>query len=361
MCLILIRNFNCELIGGSLSSVMIEFIEDFYVYQQKAAVVNIMFSVASHGLWFKDIWRHFGNDITFQLEDFNDVTPAATIRSNNILIMDYVLQAKYFHKLLSPAVFNFQGYFLIILTQEVATNSAIKTMMEMLWKKFILNVNVLVRMDYNNTEAWILLTYFPFNKDSCGQINPVILNTFQSGKFQIQNTTFYPRKDTHLHNCTLKVGVFHAPPYMFLKTKMIDNRNVSVGIDGMDGQLLMTIAKYVNFTYELVVVPESIRWGEIYRNGTATGAFKLVTYLSVFNLIKVEQFSFFFTYRFSTTLLTFHWECFQNQHDALVSCHVVTRMLLQPLSWLCHPVNLFHHSPNCLVLLRYLFGMCCLI
>lgn len=99
-------------------------------------------------------------------------------------------------------------------------------------EKFILNVNVLVKIDYNNTEAWILLTYFPFNKVSCGQINPVILNTFKSGKFQIPNTTFYPRKDTHLHKCTLKVGVFHAPPYMFLKTKMIDNRNVSIGNDG---------------------------------------------------------------------------------------------------------------------------------
>lgn len=44
----------------------------------------------------------------------------------------------------------------------------------------------------------------------------------------------------------------------------------------------MLMAKYVNFTFELTVVPENIRWGEIYRNGSATGAFNLVTHFFIF-------------------------------------------------------------------------------
>lgn len=145
----------------------------------------------------------------------------------------------------------------------------IKLMLDIMWRKFILNVHVVTQEQNGDVH---LNTYFPFTKDFCGQVHPVVWNIYRSGAFVATQSEHFPRKDENLWGCSLDVAVFNAPPYM-----TVLNKTGAIDVGGVDGNLLKTLANRMNFTINYNVVVEDLRWGEIYANNTATGAIGMVS------------------------------------------------------------------------------------
>lgn len=140
-------------------------------------------------------------------------------------------------------------------------------MLDITWRNFITNVHVVT---IESSEDVTLHTYFPYTKDFCGQVRPMIWNIYRDGKFIMQRDNF-PRKDENFFGCPLIVAIFDAAPYM-----IIHNESETIDVSGVDGNALKTISCKLNFSVNVTVISEDLRWGELYDNNTATGASELV-------------------------------------------------------------------------------------
>lgn len=186
-----------------------------------------------------------------------------------------------------------------------SSRNNIKLMLDIMWRKFILNVHVVTSSEEQNDDVQ-LHTFFPFNEDFCGQVHPVVWNIYRNQAFVMLREHF-PRKDENLFQCALRVAVFNAPPYM----TVLEKPNEAIDVDGIDGKLLKTLSHKLNFTINYTIVSEDVRWGEIYYNHTATGAFQLVS--ETFQGSAKLLITFYYCQRFSTTQSISLWDCFTKQ------------------------------------------------
>lgn len=138
--------------------------------------------------------------------------------------------------------------------ESVPSESAIKLILETMWQKFVLNVVVL--LDRNDEEVH-LYTFFPFTKDFCGQVHPVLWNIFKNNAFA-EKREHFPSKTKDFSQCELSVAVFNAPPYMVLS-----NQSGTIDVEGVDGNILKTLASKLNFLLKFSIISEDLRWGEI--------------------------------------------------------------------------------------------------
>lgn len=132
--------------------------------------------------------------------------------------------------------------------------AVIKLILEIMWRKFVVNVQVII---HRNDDDVHLYTFFPFTNGFCGQVNPVLWNIFRSKSFEKQRDHF-PSKTKDFVKCELSVAVFNAPPYMVLS-----NQSGTIEVEGVDGNILKTLATKFNFRMRFSVVSEDLRWGEI--------------------------------------------------------------------------------------------------
>ena len=71
----------------------------------------------------------------------------------------------------------------------------------------------------------------------------------------------------------MKVASFNSPPFMQIRKSSSGNYNFS----GLEGELLKMLAERMNFDLNLTLMAkDSLRWGNLYSNGTSTGAIKMV-------------------------------------------------------------------------------------
>lgn len=224
-------------------------------------------------LFTETIVRSINGLLEFHIRDYDEMKTIKRTRHNALLIVSKALSKREIENFLSSYNFESQKKLLIIVLNKTFSmlKHNIKLMLDIMWRKFTLNVHVVTVA--NNGDVY-LNTYFPFTKDFCGQVHPVVWNIYRNGTFTMQREHF-PRKNENLFRCALNVALFSAPPYMI----MLDD-NGTTDIDGVDGNLLKTLANELNFTINYKVVSEDLRWGEIYANHSATGALELVSFFS---------------------------------------------------------------------------------
>lgn len=138
-----------------------------------------------------------------------------------------------------------------------------------LFELYIVNADVIVLNPDKRDEEALLYTFFPFEENNCGIINPILWNTFRNKTF-IHKKNFFPKKLKNLNKCPIKIATIDTPPFM---TVIKTNNNYSV--DGIDGQLLSLLSQRMNFT-SVILVPDDNLWGSVYVNGTSSGCAKLV-------------------------------------------------------------------------------------
>ena len=201
-----------------------------------------------------------------------DYSKTKVTQNDVLLIVDYCSTREIENFLLSCKFESHKKVLIVLLGKTFPPlKGHIKLMLDIMWRKFILNVNVVTVTSSPQRNGDVHLnTYFPFSKDFCGQVHPVVWNIYRNGTF-LSRREHFPRKNENLFKCPLNVAVFDAPPYM-----KVLNESGTIDVDGVDGNLLKTLSNELNFNINYEVVSEDVRWGELYANQSATGAIELV-------------------------------------------------------------------------------------
>lgn len=160
-----------------------------------------------------------------------------------------ILFSRLFNKKLIPKAYNYQGYYFIVIG--FYKDEDLKKVFEHLFRKFILNAHILVLNNKNRKEV-LIYTNFPFKENNCRKMKPIIWNIFKNGKLTDKKIVF-PNKVENLNGCTIEIAVFDRPPFIFYKT--INNKTT---ISGIEGQLLNSISKKINFTLDVTIVKDKL-------------------------------------------------------------------------------------------------------
>lgn len=158
--------------------------------------------------------------------------------------------------------FDNSGYFIFVLTETLKYSEKLKQkIFEDCWNLHMINVMVLEKdLQENEIAAY---TYFPFTEGNCNQ---VVLRRIYDNKL------IFPNKLKNLHQCPLFVSTFNLNPQIILKKF----ENNSYSIDGIDGIILKALSLQLNFTIVIQTPTDGFTKGTVYKNGTITGALKMV-------------------------------------------------------------------------------------
>jgi hypothetical protein len=214
----------------------------------------------------------FNGLLEIHMREYDEAWALKPVRNHALLVASSAMSIREMEKFLLSFRFESQHKLVVVFIDKASSPLAavnnVKRMLDIMWRKFILNVHV-VTHESNGDVA--LNTYFPFSEDFCGQVRPVVWNIYRNGAF-VELRENFPRKTDDFQRCQLKVAVFNAAPYM-----IVLNTSGSIDVDGVDGNVLKTLARDLNFSINYVVVSDDVRWGEINANRSATGALELVS------------------------------------------------------------------------------------
>lgn len=146
---------------------------------------------------------------------------------------------------LTPDIFDYSGYYTIVLVQsniESSHNDTINRILNNCWTLYITNVQILMTLP-GESEVFNLYTYYPYTIEHCEIVKPTVQDIFVNGKFT-QNATMFPHKFLNFYECPVSVSTYEFWPFMILTAF----GNGSYGMDGLDGKTLRVIAKKLNFT-----------------------------------------------------------------------------------------------------------------
>ena len=256
--------------GNALTRATVEMIEKFYLQRTN----TLFFYHASNDDNDKSLKRNLDsmNEILYnippgmivQLEGYLDYKLMSTTRIYNIFFIDSFESFWNIFRLMSPFYFEYQGYYLIVLTTYSYQQYQIMVdIFEYLWAEYIVNVNVIWLAPENDNEA-IMYTYYPYTSFFCGKAYPIQLNQFRFDKWLHSEDNFFPNKVSNLYGCPLIVATVVTPPFMLIK-EMEDGRVIT---DGIDGILIRVLSQRMNFTIDLVKLESQ---GTVYLNGTHSG------------------------------------------------------------------------------------------
>jgi hypothetical protein len=150
------------------------------------------------------------------------------------------------------------------------TTNEITNVFDDLWECYIVNVNLLVQ----DGDKILVYSYWPFSPGRCGKARRTLSNTFENGTFR-NRTSFFPNKLTDFRNCSLRVATNSVPPYIITNE---DSKKIALNeIDGIDAHILKAMSGLLKFQFILFFVKDNNQWGQIFPNGSATGATGMVS------------------------------------------------------------------------------------
>lgn len=124
----------------------------------------------------------------------------------------------------------------------------IKRILEDCWSLYIVNAIILTPTE--DYETILMYTYFPYTREHCEKVKPIVYDYFENGTF-VRNATIFPEKFGNLFRCPLKIATYNYPPYV-----MLTERSNDTYIDGIEGVILRVISQRLNFT--TLIVPSSL-------------------------------------------------------------------------------------------------------
>lgn len=268
------RDFTLPNYNTALTRAVVDIILNFYV--KASSNINIIEaskddeSMNSNYDIINEILHNVQSKTVVCLEGYIDLKVMNRIRVYNLLFVDSYESFLQVFRLMTPEYFNYQGFYLIVITEYTSDQYyMMQQIFEMLWAKYIVNVNIIWATPMNHNEA-IMFTYYPYTDFYCGKAYPIQLNQYRVNRWLHLHSVHFPNKIQNLYGCKLKVSTFPTAPFM-----MADHdENGDLIPDGIDGILLRVLAQRMNFTVDLLLVEDL--WGKIYDNGTVTGSVKLV-------------------------------------------------------------------------------------
>ncbi|XP_073832588.1 uncharacterized protein [Musca autumnalis] len=149
----------------------------------------------------------------------------------------------------------------------------LKDIFSRLFNLYVTNVNVLLLFGGKYAQ---LYTYFPFSKYACNSPRPRFYISFKdivsNPNFTISHELF-PEKVSNMYKCPLTVATWTYAPYVYVKKDPDTGELLS--IFGIEGTVIDLLSKKMNFTIR-IKEPQPRVAGEIFPNGTATGASRMI-------------------------------------------------------------------------------------
>lgn len=200
-----LKDFAMPKYGNALSRGTVEIIEQFYV--PKTNTLNI-FHASEEGN-FRNMERNYDtmNEILYQvrskivvqLEGYLDVHINNRKRVYNIMFIDSYESFKNIFRLMSPDTFNYQGFYLLVLTTYSDEQYQImRSIFEYVWAEYIINISIIWGVPQYDEEA-ILYTFFPYTRFFCGNVFPIQLNQYRFGQWLHRGVEFFPKKMSNIH------------------------------------------------------------------------------------------------------------------------------------------------------------------
>lgn len=164
--------------------------------------------------------------------------------------------------------------FLIIVTQGVQnTIGQLNSIFEIVLELGLFDVNVLIKDE--RAKSWSLYFYQPFASD-CHSIDIKRIETFTSHNYtnelNVRYDNLFPKHQFKFPNCTLRIATFSIEPFVIIRSAP----NGTYEYDGVDVIIVNEICKTLNLRPLYVQSPDGKHRGIIFKNGTSTGALKMV-------------------------------------------------------------------------------------
>ena len=187
--ILLISTVNCDVddfelpnYSTAISRAFIDYIVNFFY--DISSTVNMYYISQPENInknldMMNEILYHVKTKIVVQVDSLMDLKLSTRKRISNIIFIDSFESFKIIHEKMDYAHFEFQGYYLIIVTSHV--HDIYLTMMrifEALWTNKIINANILFMPPGNMNDA-ILFTYFPYSKYYCEKTTKCLICPFQ--------------------------------------------------------------------------------------------------------------------------------------------------------------------------------------
>ncbi|KAG5681325.1 hypothetical protein PVAND_010772 [Polypedilum vanderplanki] len=208
-----------------------------------------------------EILKRISRAVCLRIDDYLHMTTSKLrVRHINIIYLEKIELFYEFEKSLMSYQFSFYGYYIFILYKGHWNN--IQEIFDELWNKRIYNIYV---FHENETEI-DLITFNPLgNSKNCNDIKMNVVNKFINGKFMHSKLLYYKLKN--LQGCPLRVVTLNEH---FDVTK-IKHSNGTIEYIGHAIDLMNAVAEALNFRPIIDLIEDGNKWGDIYKNGTATG------------------------------------------------------------------------------------------
>ncbi|XP_054727319.1 uncharacterized protein LOC129236997 [Anastrepha obliqua] len=215
----------------------------------------------------------FMNNIKVQLETMDLPRLPTYARHHNLLLIDSMQALVELDPALLTKKFDFPEQYLILLIGADPTlvpNLLVSSILSYFWQNYIINVSLLFESKPNYVKVY---TYFPFFENSTCKANNVrVINAYNNSWQKPLATDIFPKKLLNMQNCSLTVAVWDAPPYLSYNP----NKSGYAQLGYFEGEMLIELAKKLNFSMDLLEPANDEQRGLRLANGTLTGAMKLL-------------------------------------------------------------------------------------
>lgn len=183
---------------------------------------------------------------------------------------------KFEENLLNPnRGYHRNGFFILIYTGfEPERLVTIRNIFRRLFFLYVVNVNVMMMV---GKYAYVY-TYYPFTARKCHSPQPELLLSFrgiESNPNFVLKKGLFGSKVANMHGCPLSVISWDYPPFIFVKKD--PKTGAFRTIHGIEGSVISLLSQQMNFSI-YIKEPNPREAGEVFSNGTATGAARMVSY-----------------------------------------------------------------------------------
>ena len=222
-------------------------------------------------MFVEEILAAAGPNMTVQFDSVDNLKPIDSSKVYNIFFVDSYNSFRKIFKKMTPHSFDNQGWYLIVFTNyKQKQYFEMKQMLDDFWTTYTVNVNIVLKSRETPKEG-NMFTYFPFGKNYCEKVYPVLHNTYISGKGFVINIEHFPKKLSNMFNCPVTAVTFENPPFVVF----IVNEDGSIIVWGIEGLLMLTLSERMNFSLKYEIQNES-SWGFLDESGHSSGAISMV-------------------------------------------------------------------------------------
>ncbi|XP_058127321.1 uncharacterized protein LOC131291005 [Anopheles ziemanni] len=287
-----------ETVGNHFSEVIVDALHRYYVQNHSSTMITRLATVSRSTFDLQsdimdEVMQRTSHSIAYVFGATNQNSRRP--RFFNIAFIDGYAAFDQLFRSLDPAYNDFSGYYLIVLTAiGQLLPQTLQRIFAFLWSLNVVNVNIVTAdlEDHSRWQSVLMYTYYPYRAGACEQIKPHLVHRFRKGQRLDEVVEIFPNKLDDFHGCRITVGTFHLPPYMLIRQNLSNASTelswITSNADdlelghGVEGDLLVALARKLNFTIRLVVPDDRELWGvagELGPNGTfpdATGCIRLV-------------------------------------------------------------------------------------